>query len=111
MRVEELRIGNLVKGIGHDLTWKVEGVDKDFIFSNRHWRIITSFEPIRISDYYDFNYDFLEINYNNKIRLQIYKSSNVIVFTANDIFSFEDYKVHQLQNLYFALTGEELELK
>jgi hypothetical protein len=104
--VNELRIGNLV-----EIIQSKKGIYTTIQASCFSVDIEKHYKPIKLSDYFDFKFDFIEISYENKMRVQIYKSSNVIVFTPNGVFSFENYKVHQLQNLYFSLTGEELTLK
>ena len=127
MKASELRIWNLVKGIGHNIIWTVEGVDNNFIFSSGHWRTITSFEPILLTEELLLKFGFVK-EYNTdegENRDCFYLNNSDDSFYINYDTSYngwylgastygfltEIYYVHQLQNLYFALTGTELEIK
>jgi hypothetical protein len=103
----ELRIGNWVKTIS---TQKIFRVSIKTLSSLRSG--ICYIEPIPITEEWLLRFGF------EKTSLHYFKKDSVIL-------SFEDYfyecflgnklviinHIHQLQNLYFALTGKELELK
>ena len=138
MKANELRIGNYVKGIGHNISWLVEGIETDYIHSSNAWRLLSSFEPIPLNTNWLEKFGFkawddkktiytLERHidkYNNtcfRFWLQLDKLvfdyiQNEIhptesIFDDKNIIRLEIKYVHQLQNLYFALTGEELTIK
>ena len=131
---QELRIGNYINGsIGDDselVLCSVTGYDPrdEFIFvsndNNIHYAEFVDFQPIPLTEEWLLGFGFVKIRSENhalkgsdglyysvtfdeKIRFNIYD---------NDSFSFKDFVkeiryLHQLQNLYFALTGEELTIK
>lgn len=74
------------------------------IHLTEEWLVKFGFEEGAISNSsYDFHihfYDCWHINYKEKE-----------LFGDNEILLNGFWEVHQLQNLYFALTGEELEIK
>ncbi len=117
---EELRIGNLVHYIGTDDVQVVQGVDQENVFLDCITLDYTEFEeifPIEITEewllrlgfkensfttLYDHTADCLcNIEFSDDETYILYKNGSEIA-----IFS----SVHQLQNLYFALEGKELEL-
>ena len=86
MKVEELRIGNWIKD-GHE------------------------FNPIPLTEEWLLKFGFKKIS-----EIGDYSNGNMTVILAisNKIYTLKRKRinhVHQLQNLYFALTGEELTLK
>ena len=121
MRTRELRIGNYVSHyVGDDL--KVDVIadvgyhllsSAKSITSRKDSDVIKSLEPIPLTEEWllKFGFDKLE------------GWDDTFFFQLNDVQILEynvsgyDYDgvnikhVHQLQNLYFALTGEELKLK
>ena len=138
MTANELRIGNYVKGIGHNISWLVDGIETDYIHSSNAWRLLSSFEPIPLNTKWLEKFGFkawddkktiytLERHidkYNNtcfRFWLQLDKLvfdyiQNEIhptesIFDDKNIIRLEVKYVHSLQNLYFALTGEELTIK
>ena len=116
MKASELRIGNLVN-YGR-VTSEVSRVDKLFFyveasetptFSKDEGRGAT---PIPLTEEWLFKFGFER----NGKKLTFWKID--LVEDEEGIFSFDEARiyidvkyVHQLQNLYFALTGEELTLK
>jgi hypothetical protein len=116
MKANELRIGNYVKGIGHNIAWLVEGIEKDYIYTSDHWRLLSSFEGMplteeelinlglkKVSDRVFMKGDFgVELGFFNFFLIKV--DGHVLRIGNNE-------HVHQLQNLYFALTGEELTYK
>ena len=135
MKANELRVGNYVKGIGHNISWLVEGIETDYIHSSNAWRLLSSFEPIPLNTKWLEKFGF-EKNKDNrwmrgKSRYAIFYFEYYATGEDNSMWRIEyhdtdygrnEYKdcnqwgdrikyVHQLQNLYFALTGEELTIK
>ena len=110
MKANELRIGNYVKGIGHNIAWLVEGIEKDFIYTSDHWRLLSSFEGMPLTEEELINLGFIHAgNFHDCINYKL-NGIDIWLYANNEIaFGKWDLKyVHQLQNLYFALTGEEL---
>ena len=122
MTANELRIGNIIKGIGVNIEWVVEGFEGDCIYSDDGWRYLSYFEPIPLTEDWllrfgflrDTKYDF-ELKVNGVLFYGMCDNSQPIntgICILNLPESNINIKhVHQLQNLYFALTGEELTLK
>lgn len=118
MKAEELRIGNLLEttnnGIAH-VTW---GVIKDIESGDRYYKPIPLTEEWLIKFGFKSQSDFfIEKNYYTlKLPKKIFDYDNSLtVCDKNIIFgyygSIKIEYVHQLQNLFFSLTGEELEIK
>lgn len=110
MRVEELRIGNLVTDKYADGTKYITKVDVSQIEYPHNC------EPIPLTEEWLVKLGFDEC-YKTKHKQGILKqySKSRIKFdvsnSGNIYYSHKNipiYDVHQLQNLYFALTGEEL---
>lgn len=131
MKVNELRIGNFVTAIRCDRSKFVDSIYKvqeEGVTTKIGWNEI---EPIPLNEewleklgwvYEGYNYDY----YDNDKEQRVFESRN----SLGDFIEFEGYflpmpyyfnqafgenfklkYVHQLQNLYFALIGEELTIK
>jgi hypothetical protein len=132
MKANELRVGNYVKGIGHNISWLVDGVDTYYIYSSNAWRLLSSFEGIPLSQKWLEKFGFEDIDLNmsgsnwlvkeqkgiwrQAIRIAYSEKSEEWSLTLECVspptLSISRLKyVHQLQNLYFALTGKELTIK
>lgn len=109
MKASELRIGNLIDNNG-----KVKSVvASDFL--DRKW---LCFEPIIITEDWLVKFGFKKghmIEYGDYT--PYYKENFEAIYLTNHGFVYSPYRpsgeipvkyIHQLQNLYFALTGEEL---
>ena len=117
MKISELRIGNLVNLIcnGHEdepdlVVWNVQ--DYEF-YENRinDVKLIQITEEWLLKLGFEKNEGWDNMIYFNKNNIHIYKCNN----SDKEWFEYECEilikSVHQLQNLYFALTNEELILK
>ena len=111
MKANELRIGNWVNNNPRDGVITVFSNDKCVI---RHKAgidraFIEELEPIPLTEEWLLKFEFER----NKYALNSFIKNDVIISTDKFIYmSRTKLKyVHQLQNLYFALTGEELKLK
>lgn len=121
---KELRIGNWIKmTYGNHSFCTVQGIDTEFIYTD----IVTfdytepdEFEPIELTEFWFLKLGFTsseeKFDYFSRNKYRIFEKSN-ICFTIDQyghlkciIYKHIKY-VHQLQNLYFALTGLELEKK
>lgn len=121
MRAEELRIGNYYLSYGVDLK-QVERLTKD--------KVLIDFHPITLTKEWllkfgfktdDFKHEFeldtinLDCEYTDEGEWNLFlKGKNIKPVESKNEYRCEYYPkaeikyVHQLQNLYFALTGEEL---
>jgi hypothetical protein len=108
MKATELRIGNYYLAFGVDLK-QVETLTKD--------KILIDFQPIPLTEEWLKKFGFEKVIVDswysklaeNKNTINISKSGLVAINDDKPIRSIE--YCHQLQNLYFALTGEELTIK
>ena len=118
MNANELRIGNLVYYCLKDEKYinKIGGIDIYSIEDNEEYQ--ESHEPIPLTEEWLLKFGFVRIDSNyEKEWLLLHKNikTGTVDFLLNEPHTGK-YKVtvleyvHQLQNLYFALTGEELEI-
>lgn len=118
MKAKELRIGNLVNYDAVDIG-KVVGIISDEVIhiEEDRKRFIGNCKPIALTEYWLLKFGFKY----NEPTYEWYDKSGVIFIQVNfsgfDLiakFHNEPIKeikyVHQLQNLYFVLTGQELTL-
>ena len=109
MRASELRIGNLVMVKGK--------ITVMYSISNHNARDYSVIKPIPLSEEWLINFGFENIdtnvnggdNYWGLSRPDFILNRSFQSFQMNTGVDLEH--VHQLQNLYFALTGEELTIK
>ena len=124
MEVKELRIGNYVH---HNKGWSYRcgGRDFDFIWNESDWHALgectldlSNIKPIPLTEEWlvKFGFDYVKevMGYADSLHLICNHKEGFcfIPFCTNDKDCHIILKhVHQLQNLYFALTGEELKIK
>jgi hypothetical protein len=117
MKTSELRINNWVlwKGPLHDENALVLAISKEeLIFKCGDSALITECEPIQLTEEW-----LLKFGFENWDKNKWVDSNSVLTISKNDdnfscLINQRDVDilyVHQLQNLYFALTGKELTLK
>jgi hypothetical protein len=130
MKASELRIGNFVKGKEMNVCWTVEAIDSNSIFSFGKWRSLDAFEPIPLTEEFLLKFGFVSSmpyefftkwtfqNNNSRIKGWVLfffngKICRRYLGKKNSIYwnKIKIHHVHQLQNLYYALTGKELTLK
>ena len=123
MKANELRIGNFIKinnevieGIGYgvimDLAQINKGLTNDYLKSLKH-------EPIQLTEEWLLKLGFLQCRENtagktyaifiNGIR---FDDTMIVLWSSTGLFWRKNMvmeSVHQVQNLYFGLTGQELE--
>jgi len=133
MKASELRIGNLIKGIYHDYD---DGIDEEienetlckvvtldasgsgdytiYVYSDEDIENFSDFEPIPLTEEWLLKFGFIKHGKYGYFYLDnfIIDKNKLGKFFMCDIdIHVEIETVHHLQNLYFALTGEELTLK
>lgn len=106
MKLQELRIGNFV----YDTKGEINTVCVETFVKFNHqiqpiplteeWFLKFGFEKSLLVDWYSNGIIAIKIN-----------GDMVVVDLDRSTFSVNCKNVHQLQNLYFAITGEELTLK
>ena len=129
MKTNELRIGNFVATEGIDFV-EVSKIDADFGICYKIPQEFGQFypykevEPIPLTEEWLMNLGFKKYTYWRPNNLDYYHSdlkefciiSGQVRLYTDDPYEFFKIPqniqfVHQLQNLYFALTGEELTIK
>lgn len=114
MNPAELRIGNYVYYA--DVMCKVEGYTSDgYLYTDGVTAPILSFQPVELTEQWmsklGFTHEVIAYYYFEKIyKKGSFTLSESFVLLDIDLNINVDY-VHQLQNLYFALIGEELMLQ
>ena len=119
MKTQELRIGNLVKSKLLGTKHKVLGVYKNKIWTDlqESWSDIEDFEPIPLTEECLLKFGFYKTT-ENAGNLICYKKGKYTIakwlknkwqfwINTTDLYNSPQH-VHQLQNLYFALTNQEL---
>lgn len=113
MKANELRIGNIVLYAGQQC--KVLGIDEDTsIYLERcGWVAVEDLQPIPINKNILLSFGIKEqTNIHYKIEdllLLKYSDKYVVSINLQEIATIK--YVHELQNLFFALKGEELKIK
>jgi hypothetical protein len=126
MKANELRIGNLVLDDTSEnimIVSRIESVDYTewnsgdqyniccLQFGTRETYYDGNFKPIPLTEEWLLKFDFeITNNFQTKDRFQTHIQDGIIWFEYGYIVIELKY-VHQLQNLYFALIGEELTFK
>lgn len=129
MKASELRLNNWVRFSEEQIDFKVIEISEKGIavvnVSEETWIELDQFEPIPLTEewlvkfgfkLYPSGYFCLDLGSSNtyfSIGLKHHKTLNLITeqYESTHLIEFKHIKyVHQLQNLYFALTGEELTL-
>lgn len=132
MKAEELRIGNFVLFHEESTIFKVTGIETGGLYVKNEtistWIEIYQFSGIPITEEWCLRFGFevdcvydcvLEIkDYEDKRNtfLCAFSDERDTVYLYHNYYSPSDYvaevkHIHQLQNLYHALTGEELTIK
>jgi hypothetical protein len=117
MKANELRLGNYI-GDKDDIAI-VESIDKEgcmvqFINDEKQgFRISEPINAIPLTEEWLLKFGFvLENGWFKKNRLLLFNiNNNYFTTLSKEIVSVNITTVHQLQNLYFALTNEELTMK
>ena len=112
MKATELRIGNIVEFMGMEKVIDIEifkDIDSNYataspIKLSKEWLIKFGFTHDEDSWYYSLDYDSDKETFKVYLRIDNDKYG---VINVNH-FGLNLEHIHQLQNLYFALTGKEL---
>lgn len=122
MQVNEIRIGNLTKQ-GEIVQIRENSARVEYLFEGilkQSYVNYINLEPIPLTEEILLNCGFELINNefyrtkNHELNLfwTVNKNKMIPEYTEKRLVTGYDFKhLHQLQNLYFALTGKELEIK
>lgn len=124
MKAEELRLGNLVSNMNprhNDSILTIESIGDNHevnVFYRKY--LLSELEPIPLTEEWLLKFGFsCEVKIGGDgIEFRVYHF-DVLTFNTNHLWWYKVQRindtpleyVHQLQNLYFALKGEELTLK
>ncbi len=129
MEAKELRIGNFVKEVvykdecmaaGYNPIKEVDRIsDNGITFTDCYFQVIDLIEPIPLTEEWLVKFGFEDNDYTfDKGDFQISWGLRIVSSGVRSSFYLDGYipesfkikieHIHQLQNLYFALTGEEL---
>lgn len=120
MEITELRIGNYFSKVVDDIhygDYVVTKIDKDNLVNEHGEAIYIGYcEPIPLTEEWLLKFGFRPLDNKNWHlgKIKVWSGATRIYFqfnTPDDIDDVEIEYVHQLQNLYFALTGEELNIE
>jgi hypothetical protein len=128
MKATELRIGNYVLRSGHiEKVYQIRNSGVDFYRGQNKKSIITQsytysgIEPIPLTEEWllKFGFKYYSLPSENNVKRGYYTmkyGSTFKIIISNKKYYFLNFRkeieyAHQLQNLYFALTGEELTIK
>jgi len=119
MKANELRIGNLLNKINDNKFIEVTSLEIECCEGmNGHFNL--TFEPIPITEelllkcgfeYTDAEKEFLQLSVFRTFKFNADNSDNFssVTFRINDT-TIEITSIHQLQNIFFALTNQELKI-
>jgi hypothetical protein len=122
LQSKDLRIGNLVKSVITNQDYKMDTwglrVIEDGNYQNSYNTETRVFNPITITEEWLLKFGFLK-DFSGIYRFWKFECYDYlkdedcirIYFGGDEDNPIEITYIHELQNLYFALTGEELELK
>lgn len=115
MEANELRIGNYI--MHHESTLRVTGIDEHYFSHNEidgcTRDILYEAKQIELTEEWLFKFGFKKLPKENSREKDKYSKSFVEISNeSNGLWAYQNttyfFWVHNLQNLYFALTGEEL---
>jgi hypothetical protein len=118
MKAEELRLGNLVSNMNprhNDSILTIESIGDNHevnVFYRKY--LLSELEPIPLTEEWLLKFGFTkhgQYSYFYKDDLIIDKNDLGVFFMCDIDIHVEIKSVHQLQNLYWCLFGEELTLK
>ena len=115
INANELRIGNYLEPLFCEEPFcKVRGIDEEYIYSDcisTDYTGFDEFKPIILTEEWLLKMGFSTTTYSEVDMYTIKNKSGKYYFCCDYIgreFKYEIQFVHQLQNLYFALTQKEL---
>lgn len=123
MKANELRIGNFVLFAEEGTEFKVNEISEEGLWvindEEKTWIELDCFEPIPLTEEWLLKFGFEKVDNNWQkewLLLHVNLKTGTIDFLLNEPYSGKMRvtileSVHQLQNLIYALTGEELTIK
>jgi hypothetical protein len=125
MKPQELRIGNYVNHNSFGIS-KITGILEDDLRvdydNNNYWDYCKYIEPIELTEEWLLKFGFkaerstvyLKLKYSTNVSdyvLYNRETKELLFVKDNQLWLCKHEYVHHLQNLYFALVGEELTIK
>jgi hypothetical protein len=119
MKANELRIGNWIMAFPISFPQQVVDVMCDSVNTeNGQGMHYGEIDPIPLTEEWLLKFGFIKyidedkfihksLRYSDQFKL---RDDGVLVFVSSEVYITDCKYIHQLQNLYFALTGEELTL-
>lgn len=117
LRAEDFRIGNIISLAGKPIRISFSTLEKLCFPELSKYQIFKGvYQPIKLTEDILLKCGFIKDefdNWENETRLGLYKPDDFDGYLSiwGDSTVGECYYLHQLQNLYFALTGKELEVR
>jgi hypothetical protein len=121
MKAQELRIGNYVEGIGMEHPIRKIYDSIQYNYKRERYELddidILYFKPITLTEEWLLKFGFTSNPYEDRyekglLHIECNKTRGILEFWIERLpLSLTIKHVHQLQNLYFALIGEELTIK
>jgi hypothetical protein len=115
IKLNELRIGNYLS-LDNEI-YKIKGINKNkiyFYYKKSEWNCnIQSFDPILLDEEILLKCGFIKYNtqdINPTYANKLFNWNDGILYLIGDGFVNHIKYLHQLQNIYHALTNEELEI-
>lgn len=110
LKANELRVGNIIYDKWNKIERRVNPVD---IMNQANGDLYSAVEITgkRLTDF-GFKKDIAFFYTKGDFTVRVLDGDNIriLIYWKDSLISTRNTKVHQLQNLYFALTGKELEL-
>ena len=106
MKASELRVNSY-----HYFNGQVVKLDLDSIHGVATYDLLDQYQAIPLTEEWlvRFGFDYLDLRFwSSKLCIHLKDNEFYVLYEQGRLFI---QYVHQLQNLYFALTGEELEIK
>jgi hypothetical protein len=113
MRANELRIGNIIRFSEDGAIFTIDSIEQQGLSVQNEkeiaWINLDEFEPIPLTEDWLLKFGLEKQGLNKFWKNPLFLHFRVenCVFIVNEKYVYLSH-VHQLQNLYFALTGEEL---
>ena len=110
MKGKELRIGNYVQADGYYPYADIDGIEKEMVRIGTDSFTYEAIEPIKLTEEWFLRLGFVDGQKNGLKLIRINEFYYMCYVKESRGLDIDLKYVHQLQNLYFALTGEELSI-
>ena len=112
MEATELRIGNYVEAEGYYPFGDIDGIEKETVRIGVTSYLLSAILPIKLTEEWLLKFGFVKGIGEYRIGNYSYNIWNKMVYVKEEEVTKVDLLfVHQLQNLFYSLCGEELTIK